>query len=53
VSITDKIKKLFHREASPETQEQRAARAKAGREADQVREEVGMKTRVDSQIPPF
>lgn len=49
---------MLQREASPETDEERAARAKAEGERDQIIEEAGIKTQVDAglsgpQIPPF
>ena len=59
MKIGGKIKRLFQGQASAETQEERAARAKAGRERDQVLEEAAIKSQVDAglsggpQIPPF
>jgi hypothetical protein len=59
MKIGEKIKRLFQRQASAETQEERAARAKAERERDQVLEEAAIKSQVDAglsggpQIPPF
>jgi len=62
MKIGDKITRLFQRQASAETQEERAARAKAERERDQVLEEAAIKSQVDAafwsdmnapQTPPF
>jgi len=63
MKIGDKITRLFQRQASAETQEERAARAKAEREQrDQVLEEAAIKSQVDAafwsdmnapQTPPF
>jgi hypothetical protein len=59
MKIGEKIKRLSQRQASAETQDERAARAKAERERDQVLEEAAIKSQVDAglsggpQIPPF
>jgi hypothetical protein len=53
----DAIKKLFQRQASVETKEERAARAKAERERDEVIEDAAVKNLTNSfrgpDIPPF
>ena len=58
MKIGEKIKRLFRGRTSAETQDERAARARAARERDQVIEEVAIKSQVDAgvsgpQIPPF
>lgn len=50
MKISEKIKSLFRRR--PPTEEERAARAAAESERDQVRQDVGGKAQVD-RIPPF
>ena len=50
MKIGEKIKRLFQRQASAETQEERAARAKAERERDQVLEEAAIKSQVDAGL---
>jgi hypothetical protein len=51
MKITEKIKSLF--QGRPPTEEELAARAEAESERDQIRQEVGGKSQVDHQIPPF
>jgi len=62
MKVGDKIKRLFQRQPSAEAQEERAARAKAERERDQVLEEAAIKSQVAAgfwsdmnapQTPPF
>lgn len=57
MKIGDTIKRLFQRQASAETQEERAARAKAERERDEVIEDAAIKNLNASfrgpDIPPF
>lgn len=58
MKISERIRRRFQRQASAETQEERAARAKAERERDQILEEAAIKSQVDAglsgpQIPPF
>jgi hypothetical protein len=50
MKISEKIRSLFRRRP-PATEEQRAARAKAESERDQIRQESEI--RRDTQVPPF
>ncbi len=51
MNITEKIKTLF--QGRPPTEQELAARAEAESERDQIRQEAGIKSQVDHQVPPF
>jgi hypothetical protein len=57
MKVGDTIKRLFQRQASAETPEERAARAKAERERDEVIEDAAVKNLNASfhgpDVPPF
>ena len=57
MKLGDTIKRLFQTQPSAETQEERAARAKAERERDEVIEDAAVKNLTNSfrgpDIPPF
>jgi hypothetical protein len=57
MKIDDRIKRLFQRRATAETPEERAARAKAERERDEVIDDAAVKNLTASfrgpDIPPF